>query len=75
MPTAETLQRLLAGCGYELVAAAGDRVVVIPPPGDDLFEIDAHGSRIDRGWDAETRARAVVGVLDAAEAIERGRRS
>lgn len=80
MPTAETLQRLLAACGYELLAAAGNRVVAIPPPGDDMFEADdvsdeapfgpsSHGP----GLDAEVRARMMVGVLDAAEAIVRGR--
>lgn len=41
-PSAETLHRLLAACGYDLVAVAGDgRLTLVPPPAPGEPEIVA----------------------------------
>lgn len=86
-PSAETLHRLLAACGYDLVAVAGDRrLALVPPPApgepeivaDLLAERDRTGPfeappLIGPDTPVELRARLLVAVLDAAEATVRGR--
>lgn len=74
-PSAETLQRLLAACGYELLAAAGPRLITIPAPGDELVAAVAFGDdpAPPPDVDPEVQARKLVGALELAEAIVRGR--
>jgi transcriptional regulator with XRE-family HTH domain len=79
VPSAATLHRLLHACGFELTASAGEQEIACPPPGDDLF----FGALLERGVEElpivsrdtpmATRVRVLTGVLDAAEAIVRGR--
>jgi transcriptional regulator with XRE-family HTH domain len=70
-PSAATLHQLLLGCGFELVAAAGDTVIGLPASPDDLPG-DVPPEPV-RELSPRTRARLVVSVLDAAEAIVRRR--
>ncbi|MCB1016010.1 MAG: helix-turn-helix transcriptional regulator, partial [Acidimicrobiales bacterium] len=86
-PSAETLHRLLAACGYDLVAVSSDeRIHLVPPPapgepevvGDLLTERDRTDpfespSLIGADTPVELRARLLVAVLDASEATIRGR--
>ena len=73
VPTAETLQRLVEGCGFNLVARAGAHTIVVPSPED---EAGAPPEPPTIGPDAPVaqRVRALVAALDAAEAIVRARR-
>jgi transcriptional regulator with XRE-family HTH domain len=73
MPSAETLHRLLLACGFELVAAAGPRVVPIPAPEDrvDGRAADVEGTGVD--LPTAVRVRMLTAALDAAEAIVRHR--
>lgn len=80
-PSAETLHRLLEGCGFELVAVAGERAIpVASSTVDGLFvprDVDDPAdapSLIDRNTPIEQRARLLVAALDASEAIVRSRR-
>lgn len=86
-PSAETLHRLLAACGFDLVAVSGDeRIHIVPPPAPGEPEIvadllaergpaDPHNAPALTGPDTpvEQRARILVAVLDASEATIRGR--
>lgn len=77
-PSAETLHRLLNGCGFELVATAGARTIPLPPPTDSLLRIRDPDDPPDEPPLASVdtpaqRARVLVAVLDASEAIVRGR--
>jgi transcriptional regulator with XRE-family HTH domain len=76
MPTVETLHRLLAACGYELVATAGPRVLAFPPVGvdpDELPETPAEAPSITADTPMAVRVRAINAVLDLAETIVRSR--
>lgn len=87
-PTAETLHRLLASCGFELVAMAGARTIPLPPPLDDGDpDVLADLLSVDRSIDdpmeftdatdpqttGDQRSRVLRAVLDASEAILRSR--
>lgn len=86
-PSAETLHRLFAACGYDLVAVAGDeRIHLDPPPAPGEPEIVADllaerdrtdpfeaSSLVGPDTPVELRARLLVAVLDASEATIRGR--
>lgn len=79
-PSAETLHRLLDACGFELVATAGARTIPLPPPTvDELLAIRDPDDPPDEpplanvDTPMEQRARILVAVLDASEAIVRGR--
>ncbi|MGI8984789.1 MAG: helix-turn-helix domain-containing protein [Acidimicrobiales bacterium] len=79
VPSADTLNRLLVGCGFELAAAAGDRIVYCPLPVAGWFPDEDLPSRdpgdpadeapaLDRSASVEERVRAVTAVLDAVDA-------
>ncbi len=74
-PSAPTLHRLLVACGFDLVAIAGARSLSRDPSGDwpdstpDLIDPATPGPKIPN----EQRARMMVAVLDASEAILRSR--
>lgn len=86
-PSAETLHRLFAACGYDLVAVAGNhRMHLVPPPapGEPEIVADLLAERdrtnrfeapplIENNTPIELRARVLVAVLDASEATIRGR--
>lgn len=86
-PSAETLHRLLAACGYDLVAVAGERRIALTPPpapGEPEVVADLFAERDDADPPDEAptigpdttpreRAEALVAVLDAAEAIIRSK--
>lgn len=86
-PSAETLHRLLAACGFDLVAVSDDeRIHLVPPPApgepEIVADLLAERDRTDPleapplvGADTpvELRARLLVAVLDASEATIRGR--
>lgn len=86
-PSAETLHRLLAACGYDLVAVSGDeRIHLVPPPAPGEPEIVSEllaergpadpfdtPSSVGPDTPVELRARLLVAVLDASEATIRGR--
>ena len=86
-PNAETLHRLLAACGFDLVAVSGDeRIHLLPPPAPgepeivadllaDRYPADPYEvpSLIGPDTSVELRARLLVAVLDASEATIRGR--
>lgn len=70
VPESETFHRLLLGCGFELVAAAGQRVLPVLPR-EDAEHVDEVQGPADLPM--ETRVRILNAVLDAAEAIVRSR--
>lgn len=75
VPTAETLQRLVEGCGFNLVARAGPRTIVVPSPDDDDDgALPPEPPTIEPDASVAERVRALVAALDAAEAIVRARR-
>jgi transcriptional regulator with XRE-family HTH domain len=69
-PESETFHRLLLGCGFELVAAAGQRVLPVLPPDDAELVADVPAPA---DLPMETRVRILTAALDAAEAIVRSR--
>ena len=68
-PSADTLHRLLAACGFELLATAGDRVLALPAPEDDV----THERQPVAVIPMADRVRMVTAALDASEAIVRNR--
>lgn len=74
IPSAETLHRLLESCGFALVARAGDQVLVVPSPDDPLAGVPSEPPAIGPDDSIARRVRALTAVLDASEAIVRGRR-
>ena len=86
-PSAGTLYRLLAACGFDLVAVSGnERIHLVPPPAPGEPEIVADllaerertdpfeaPSLVGPDTPVELRARVLVAVLDASEATIRGR--
>ncbi|MEA2826014.1 MAG: hypothetical protein QOG43_453 [Actinomycetota bacterium] len=77
VPTVETLHRLLASCGYELLAAAGTRVLAFPVIDTDSDDLWAGTSDEAPAITPETpmavRVQAINAVLDLAETIVRSR--
>ena len=77
-PTVETLHRLLAACGYELLAVAGARVLPFPPAGIDpesiLGDAPDEAPTITSDTPMAVRVRAINDVLDLADTIVRSRR-
>jgi transcriptional regulator with XRE-family HTH domain/tetratricopeptide (TPR) repeat protein len=76
-PSADTLNRLLVACGYELAAVAGERIIHCPLPHAGWFPDDDLPSRLDGDPPDEEpsitpatpmadRVRAVNAVLEAA---------
>lgn len=81
-PSADTLNRLLVACGFELAAVAGDRVVYCPLPRAGWFPDEDLPARtpsdppdeapaLDPSASIEERARVVTAVLEAAQAARR----
>lgn len=79
MPTADTLNRLLVGCGYELAATAGNRTIYCPLPRAGWFPDDDLPARLPGdppdeepvvGPDTplEDRVAIINAVLEAASA-------
>lgn len=78
LPSADTLNRLLVACGFELAAVAGDRRIHCPlpevgwfpdeglPPGDPDDPPD-HAPAIGPDAPVEDRLRVIDAVLEAAE--------
>jgi transcriptional regulator with XRE-family HTH domain len=76
VPTVETLLRLLASCGYELMAVAGKRVIAFPPVDagpEDLLGGPEEAPTITPDTPMAVRVRAINAVLDLAETIVRSR--
>ena len=73
MPSAETFHRLLFACGFELVAAAGDLELALPPPEDDTLPSGPAELHEPLDMSEESRARELVAVLQLAEVILRSR--
>lgn len=83
-PSADTLNRLLVACGFELTATAGDRTIFCPLPrggafpDDDQSALPLPGDPPDQpptlpaGASMDDRVQVVTAVLDAADAT-RGR--
>lgn len=84
IPSADTLNRLLAGCGFELTATAGERTIFCALPSGGTFPAeDPTGGplpgdppderpTVAAGASPAERARMVTAVLDAVDAT-RGR--
>ena len=77
VPTVDTLHRLLAACGYEVVATSGRRVLAFPTldtEPDDLPEAPPdEAPTITPATPMAVRVRAINAVLDLAETIVRSR--
>ena len=75
VPSAETLRRLLAACGYTLVAEGSTTTLVVPGPDDTTVRpAAAEPATITGDTPIAERVRAMNAVLDASEAIVRARR-
>lgn len=81
-PSADTLNRLLVACGYELAAVAGERVIHCPLPRGEWFPDDDLPPRLpDDPPDEEPsvtpdtpmaeRVRVITAVLEAATSSPR----
>lgn len=79
VPSADTLNRLLVACGYELAAVAGERIVACPLPSAGWFpDEDLPPRLLDDPPDEEPavnalspvaeRARVIAAILDAVDA-------
>ncbi len=80
MPSADTLNRLLVACGYELAAAAGPRVIgcplpsvgwfpdedVPPPLPDDPHD---HPAIVHTSTTDAERAKVLAAILDTVDAV------
>lgn len=80
VPSAGTLHRLLHACGFELTASAGPHLIACPPPaGDALFDGLLERTDLEeapvvtRSTPMAIRVKVLTAVLDAAEAVVRGR--
>lgn len=78
IPSADTLNRLLVACGFQLAASAGDLTIYCPLPQDeDPWPGSVAGDPPDErpsvaaGASAEERARVLTAVLDAVDATRR----
>ncbi len=77
VPTVETLHRLLASCGYELMAVAGKRVIDFPPfdtGPEDLLGGPDEAPAITPDTPMAVRVQAINAALDLSEAVVRSRR-
>ncbi len=79
VPSADTLNRLLVSCGYELAAAAGRRIIACPLPSSGSFSAEEIPPRLPDDppdeWPAvhvpagsAARARIIADMLDAVDA-------
>jgi transcriptional regulator with XRE-family HTH domain len=77
MPSADTLNRLLVACGFELAAASADLTLYCPLPDDDPWPGSVAGDPPDErpslaaGASVEERAQVLTAVLDAVDATRR----
>jgi len=77
IPSADTLNRLLVACGFELAARSAGVTIYCPLPDDDPWPAAAAGDPADErptvpaGASAEERARVLTAVLDAVDATRR----
>jgi transcriptional regulator with XRE-family HTH domain len=77
IPSADTLNRLLVACGFELAATAGHLTIYCPLPNEDPWPGAVAGDPPDEhptlaaGASAEERARVLTAVLDAVDATRR----
>jgi len=80
VPSADTLNRLLVACGYELVAAAGQRVLACPLPSAGWFPDEGLPPRLPEdppdeqptlgvGSGGSARGRVVAAMLDSVDAV------
>lgn len=74
VPTAETLQRLIEGCGFNLLVRAGAHEFVVPSPDDIPGAVPPEPPTITPDTPMALRIRALNAALDASEAIVRARR-
>ena len=75
VPTSDTLHRLLAACGFTLVAEGSAMTLVVPDPdGPPGWSSPGEPPSITPDTPMSDRVRAMNAVLDASEAIVRGRR-
>jgi transcriptional regulator with XRE-family HTH domain len=78
IPSADTLNRLVAACGFELAATTPGLTLYCPLPDDDLRPGRVAGDPPDErpslaaGASAEERARVLTAVLDAVDATRGG---
>lgn len=82
LPSADTLNRLLVACGFELTATAGARTIYCPLPRREWFPDDELPARLpddppderpalDPDASMEDRVRAITAVLEAVDATTR----
>ena len=83
VPSADTLNRLIVACGFELTATAADLTIYCPlPHGGAFADEDRWPGRVPgdppderptlaAGASAEERARVLTAVLDAVDATRR----
>jgi transcriptional regulator with XRE-family HTH domain len=82
VPSADTLNRLIVACGYELSATAGSRTIFCPLPHAGWFPDDDLPRRADDDppdeppalgpdMSMDERVRAITAVLEAANATRR----
>lgn len=74
MPSSETLHRLIESCGFQLAAVAGARVISCGPlSAEPTAALPVDPPTITASTPMTERVRALTAVLDASEAIVRGR--
>jgi transcriptional regulator with XRE-family HTH domain len=82
IPSADTLNRLLVGCGFELTATAGDRTLYCPLPRQGWFpdeDLEARSSGDPRDEEPalapsasmDERVRVITAVLETVDATVR----
>ncbi|MGI9033745.1 MAG: helix-turn-helix domain-containing protein [Acidimicrobiales bacterium] len=82
VPSADTLNRLLVACGFEITATAGNRRVYCPLPRGDWFPDEDLPARLPQDppdepsglastTSMEERVRVITSLLDAADASRR----
>jgi len=82
LPSADTLNRLLVACGFELTATAGERTIFCPLPTGRWFSDDDLPPRLpddppdehpalDHSASMEERVRAITALLEAVDATAR----
>lgn len=71
-PSAATLHQLLLGCGYELVAVAGQRVIPVPASEDDLSgDVPTVPPPAASDEERARQLRALLGLAEAAVRADR----
>lgn len=65
IPSAATFERLVASCGYQLAAVAGDRTVFLEP------DPEVEPTETPPEMTSEERRGALVAVLEVSDAIVR----